>query len=138
MSERTLHLMSPARFDNVAAIVGDRIALQGLHHALAMALCSGSGGAYVFSSDGEGYSIAVALEPDMQFVHTSYSLEPEPLRSLRETVPLRAVKNFCPALGKALQDRQTLAEPFASARDDCANQHRLPTDRVPVRRAVDI
>lgn len=138
MSERTLHIMSPERFDNVAAIVGDRTALRALHHALTMALCSGSGGAYVFSSDGEGFSIAVALEPDMECVHTSYAFEPDPLRSLRELVPLRAVKNFRPALGKALQDRQTLAEPFASSRDDCANQHGLPTDRMPVRRAVDI
>ncbi|MDD5706556.1 MAG: hypothetical protein PHR35_11570 [Kiritimatiellae bacterium] len=102
MSERTLHLMSPARFDNIAAIVGDRQGLEELRHAVDMALSCGSGGVFVFASDGEGYALAVALETDMQSVHTSYAGEAYPLRSLREITPLRAVKNFRPALLKAL------------------------------------
>jgi hypothetical protein len=105
--------MSPARFDNVAAIIGDRLALQGLRTAVDMALASGAGGTFVFSSDGEGYSLAVALESNMNFVQTSYACEPCPVRSLREVVPLRAVKNFSTALNIAMQQAMEATAPPA-------------------------
>lgn len=115
MSEHTLHLhlMSPARFDNVAAIIGDRLALLDLRTAVDMALASGAGGTFVFSSDGEGYSLAVALESNMNLVQTSYACEPCPVRSLREVVPLRAVKNFSTALNIAMQQEMEATAPPA-------------------------
>lgn len=101
MNDPTLHLMAQARVDNIAAIVGDRAGLEELQRAVNMALMTGSGGAFVFASDGEGYAIAVVLESQMQFVFTSYAGEAAPVRSLRELVPLQAVLNFQAALGKA-------------------------------------
>jgi hypothetical protein len=103
MSVQILHIQSPGRWDAVAAIVGDRAALQGLREAVDAALATGSGGAYVFSADGEGYALAVALEPRMYRMHTSYAGETEPVRSLRETMPLRAMPNFSMAYCKALR-----------------------------------
>ncbi len=115
MSERTLHLMSPSRYNNIAAIVGDRLALEALRKAIDMALASGSGGAFLFGSDGEGFSLAVALEKDMHSVHTSYAEERFPSRSLRELVPLRAVENFSFALEKAISETQNAFQPTSGA-----------------------
>jgi hypothetical protein len=115
MSEHTLHLMSPTRHDNIAAIVGDRLALEELRKAVDMALGSGSGGAFLFGSDGEGFSLAVVLEKDMHSVYTSYAQELCPSRSLRELVPLRAVRNFSCALEKALSEAKVAAQPTSGA-----------------------
>lgn len=105
MSNHILHMMSPARWDTVAAIVGDRSALEGLRDALAMALETGAGGTYVYSSDGEGYALAIALESEMHSVHTAYAGEFKPKRSLREKVPMRAVANFSAAISEAIQQK---------------------------------
>lgn len=105
MVQQILHLRSPGRADEVAAIVGNRAALEALQRAVDTALATGAGGAFVYSSDGEGYALAVALEPAMEQVHTAYAHEPEPVRSLRERVPLYAVGNFGVALAKALRLR---------------------------------
>lgn len=115
MSERTLHLMSPTRHDNIAAVVGDRLALEELRKAVDMALVTGSGGAFLFGSDGEGFSLAVVLEKDMHSVYTSYAQELFPSRSLRELVPLRAVRNFSCALEKALAEAKMAVQPSGSA-----------------------
>lgn len=105
MGPQILHLRSPGRADDVAAIVGNRAALEALQRAVDTALATGAGGAFVFSSDGEGYALAVALEPAMEAVCTAYAHEPAPVRSLRENVPLYAVGNFGVALAKALRLR---------------------------------
>lgn len=105
MSAHILHLLGPARWDSVAAIVGDRPALEGLREALNTALDTGAGGTFVYSSDGEGYALAVALEEDMQAVHTAYIKEAAPVRSLREAVPMRAVSNFKAAIALAIEHR---------------------------------
>lgn len=106
MSNHILHMMSPARWDSVAAIVGDRAALEGLRDALAKALAQGAGGTYVYSSDGEGYALAIALESEMHSVYTAYAGEFKPKRSLREKTPIRAVANFQAAITEAIERRQ--------------------------------
>lgn len=103
MSVQILHIQSPGRWDAVAAIVGDRAALQALRVAVDAALATGSGSVYVFSSDDEEYALAVALEPYMYRMHTLYAGETEPVRSLRETMPFRAMPNFSMAYCKALR-----------------------------------
>ncbi|WP_150119033.1 hypothetical protein [Massilia sp. NR 4-1] len=105
MSAHILHLLSPARWDSVGAIIGDRTALEGLREALNSALDSGAGGTFVYSSDGEGYALAVALENDMHAVHTTYAGEVHTVRSLRETIPMRAVSNFKIAMSLAIEHR---------------------------------
>lgn len=105
MSELMLHIQSPGRWDGVAGIVGDRDALQALREAPDDALATGSGGAFAYSSDGEGYALAVALQPTMYQVHTAYAGELSPERSLREMLPLRGVANFLPGYCKALEKR---------------------------------
>jgi hypothetical protein len=105
MSAHILHLMSPARWDSVGAIIGDRPALEGLRDALSSALDTGAGGTFVYSSDGEGYALAVALEDDMHAVHTAYAKEVAPVRSIRETIPMRAVRNFKTAISLAIEHR---------------------------------
>ena len=105
MSAHLLHLLSPTRWDSVGAIIGDRPALEGLRDALISALDTGAGGTFVFSSDGEGYALAVALENDMHVVHTAYAREIGPVRSMRETVPMRAVQNFNAAISLAVERR---------------------------------
>lgn len=106
MSKQALHLRSPGRNDEVAAIVGDRTALEALQRAVDTALATGAGGGFFFSSDGEGYALAVALEDDMETVHTAYAGELAPIRSLRERVPMYAVRNYGVALRKALLLRE--------------------------------
>lgn len=105
MSAHILHLLSPARWDSVGAIIGDRPALEGLREALNSALETGAGGTFVYSSDGEGYALAVALENDMHAVHTAYAREAAPVRSMRETIPMRAVRNFKAAISLAIEHR---------------------------------
>lgn len=106
MSEQMLHLRSPGRWEDIAGIVGDRAALLALRQAVDMALDTGAGGAFLFSSDGEGYALAVALEEHMWDVETAYADEVAPVRSLREVVPMHAVANFRPALHKAMRLRE--------------------------------
>jgi hypothetical protein len=105
MSAHILHLLSPARWDTVGAIIGDRPALEGLREALNSALETGAGGTFVYSSDGEGFALAVALESEMHTVHTAYAREFAPVRSMRENVPMRAVRNFRPAVLLAIERR---------------------------------
>jgi nucleotide-binding universal stress UspA family protein len=107
MSKHMLHLRSPLRMDEVAAIVGDRAALEALQRAVDTALATGSGGGFFYSSDGEGYALAIALEDEMDNVHTTYQNEPAPVRSLRERVPMYAVRNYSVALHKAMMLRET-------------------------------
>lgn len=114
MSQHMLHILSPARWDTVAAIVGDRSALESLHQALTNALATGAGGAYLYSSDGEGYALAVAMEEDMYAVHTAYSGESKPRRSVRERVPMRGVANFQAAVNEAIVQRR-LKQPWYRA-----------------------
>lgn len=102
MSKDMLHIRNPGRWDNVAAIIGDRRALEALQRAVDTALATGSGGAFLFSSDGEGYALAVAMEDNMEVVETAYAGELKPARSLRERVPMYAVQNFGVALRKAV------------------------------------
>lgn len=105
MSKQMLHLRSPGRSDEVASIVGDRAALEALQRAVDTTLATGAGGGFFFSSDGEGYALAIALEDDMEAVHTAYAGELRPVRSLRERVPMYAVRNYGVALRKALLRR---------------------------------
>lgn len=100
-SQNMLHILGPRRWDAVAAIVGDRAALEGLRRVLNEALETGSGGAVAATSDGEPYLLAVALQPDMQKVHTTYADEADPVRSLREQIPIRHVAGFIAACAKA-------------------------------------
>ena len=108
MSERMLHFMGPSRWDEVGAIVGDRIALLELRAALDETIATGAGGTFSFQSDGEPYALIVAMERDMAPVHTAYAAEKIPYRSLRETVPLRAVARFNEGYRKALAFRDKL------------------------------
>ena len=108
MSERMLHFMGPSRWDEVGAIVGDRVALLELRAAVDTALRTGAGGTYSFQSDGEPYALVVALEQDMHPVHTAYAAEKPRGRSLRETVPMRTVANFNDGYRKALEFRDHL------------------------------
>ncbi len=101
MSNRMLHMLSPSRRDDVAAIVGDTEALMKLRKAIDEALLTGTGGTFLFQSDGEGYSCAIVRVEDMYPVHTTYVGEVNPVRSERETVSLRGVPNFLQALCKA-------------------------------------
>ncbi|PIL38874.1 hypothetical protein CR103_15710 [Massilia psychrophila] len=96
-----LHMISPGRYDDVAAIVGDVEALLKLRNALDDAILTGTGGTFLFQSDGEGYSFAIVRVEDMYPVHTTYAGEINPVRSGRETVSLRGVPNFLQALCKA-------------------------------------
>lgn len=102
MSERMLHFMGPSRWDEIGVIVGDRVALLDLRTALDDALATGSGGTFSCQSDGEPYALIVALEWYMTPVHTSYAAERTRCRSSRETVPMRAVRNFNEGYRKAL------------------------------------
>jgi hypothetical protein len=102
MSENMLHILAPSRYDSVAAIVGDITALYGLRRAINDAIHSGTGGTYLFQSDGEGYALAVVQRSDMYPVCTTYAGEIAPHRSLRETMSLRTVPHFLDALQKAL------------------------------------
>jgi len=101
MNVKMLHLRSPGRWDGVACIVGDHSALESLQRAINTALATGAGGAEFYSSDGEGFVLAVAMEDSMCNVQTAYECESSPQRSLREITPMWAVKNFAPALRKA-------------------------------------
>ena len=112
MSEKMLHLLAPSRFDNIAAVVGDRTALLQLRNAIDDALKSSTGGAFLFQSDGEGYSLAVVCVDCMYHVCTTYAGEVSPERSKRETVGLRSVPNFLHALGKASSAEKAMLTKF--------------------------
>ena len=108
MSERMLHFMGPSRWDEVGAIVGDRVALLELRAALDDAIATVAGGTLSFQSDGEPYALVVAMERDMGPVHTTYAAEKTRCRSLRETVPMRTVARFNEGYRKALAFRDNL------------------------------
>lgn len=108
MSERMLHFMGPSRFDEIGAIVGDRVALLDLRAALEDAIATGAGGTFSFQSDGEPYALIVAMERDMSHVHTAYAAERTRVRSLRETIPMRSVAQFNEGYRKALAFRDDL------------------------------
>jgi len=109
MSEHILHILAPSRYDEVAAIVGDFIALRELRAAIDEAIQCGTGGTFPSQSDGEGYALAVVLVPDMAPVCTSYAGEINPARSRRETINMRALPRFMEAIRKSFR-----AAPLAS------------------------
>lgn len=101
MSRNILHILAPARFDEIGALVGDLVALRELRAAIDDAIRSGVGGTFLSQSDGEGYALAVVLVPDMAPVCTSYAGEINPRRSKRETVSMRGLPRFMEALRKS-------------------------------------
>ncbi len=105
MSERISHLLAGTRMNNTSLIVGDLVALGSLRDAIDQALHCGSGGVSLFASDGEPHKVAVALEPDMYPVYTTYAFEATPARSRRETVPIDQVQNYAKALEKASETK---------------------------------
>lgn len=107
MSDYMLHIMSPTRDDNIAAIVGDRKALSNLRDSINDALATGSGGSFLYQSDGEPYALSVALVADMSQVFTAYATENLPLRSARETRPIRHLPNFMDGYHKAKLVRES-------------------------------
>lgn len=119
VSHNMLHILGPTRWDAVAAIVGDRAALERLRTALNDALETGSGGAVVAASDGEEFLLAVALQTDMQAVHTTYADESAPLRSVREQIPLRQTTHFSDACLKAHAAADSLTHSLKSAISCC-------------------
>ncbi len=101
MSDYMLHIAGATRTTNCSVIVGDRAALTSLREALDDALQSGSGGAFLATSDGEYHAVAVILCGDMYPVFTTYADERNPARSRRETVPVNKLLNYRAALAKA-------------------------------------
>ncbi len=101
MSDYMLHIAGATRTTNCSVIVGDRAALAALGAALDDALQSGSGGAFLSTSDGEHHAVAVILCAEMYPVYTTYSNETNPARSKRETVPVNSLLNYRKALAKA-------------------------------------
>lgn len=105
MSELMLHILGPSRSEDLAALVGDLAALYALRDAVDDAIHSGTGGAFLMQSDGEGYALAVVRASDMTHVCTNYTNEITPVRSERELVPLRAVHQMRKAICKAVQSQ---------------------------------
>lgn len=101
MSEQMLHILGPSRHDDVAAIVGDLSALFALRDAVNDAIQSGTGGTFLAQSDGEGYALAIVRASDMGSVCTAYAGESTPVRSARETVPMRGLPHFIEAIRKS-------------------------------------
>src|SRR5471032_1803266 len=103
MSEHMLHILAHSRREGNAAIVGDLCALHALRDAIDDAIRSGTGGAFLTQSDGEGYALAVLTTPDMQTVFTAYADEIAPVRSEREMVDPRNASRFMEAIEKSHQ-----------------------------------
>lgn len=101
MSDNMLHIFAPTRFDNVGAIVGDQMALLHLRNAISDAIDSGTGGAYLTQSDGEGYSLAVLLAGDMSRVCPTSTAEMPTRRAARQTIGMRALPRFLEAIQKS-------------------------------------
>lgn len=101
MSEYMLHIAGATRMSDSSAIAGDRAALLSLRRAVDDALRTGSGGASLFSSDGEPHAVALVLVENMDPVYTSYADDKDPVRSRRETVPILQLPNYLAALRKA-------------------------------------
>ena len=101
MSRNILHILAPARYDEIGALVGDMVALRELRAAIDDAIRSGVGGTFLSQSDGECYALAVVLVPDMAPVCTSYAGEISPRRSKRETVSMRGLPRFMEAIRKS-------------------------------------
>lgn len=101
MSEKMLHIFAPTRFDRVGAIVGDTAALQRLRDAITDAIHSGTGGAYLTQSDGDGYSLAIVEAEDMTRVCVTHSSEAATRHTTRQTVGMRALPRFLEAIQKS-------------------------------------
>lgn len=101
MSRSILHMLAPARYDEVGALVGDMVALRELRAAIDDAIRSGVGGTFLSQSDGEGYALAVVLVPDMDLVCTCYAGEMSPRRSKREKISIRGLPRFMEAIRKS-------------------------------------
>lgn len=101
MSENVLHIFAPTRFDTVGALVGDHTALTRLRDAIIDAIESGTGGAYMLQSDGEGYSLAVLRANDMWRVCSPQPGEIATTRATRQTIGMRALPRFLEAIQKA-------------------------------------
>lgn len=107
MSEHMLHILAPSHRDDIAALVGDLPALHALRDAVDDAIESGTGGAFLAQADGECYILPVVRMSDMAHVFTSYAGEYAPVRSKRETLPVRAVHGMTEAIRKSLESRWT-------------------------------
>lgn len=105
MNEYMLHILAPSRQDGTEAIVGDLSALHELRDAIDEAIRSGTGGAFVTQSDGEGYALGVVRMPDMLTLFTAYADEVAPERSEREMVDPRSSPRFMEALQKSYPAR---------------------------------
>lgn len=110
MSRNILHMLAPSRYDEVGALVGDLVALRELRAAIDDAIWTGAGGTILSQSDGEGYTLAVVLVPDMAPVCTSYAGEINPKRSKREMVSMRGLPRFMEAIRKSHRPRLIEAE----------------------------
>ncbi len=100
MSNQILCLMAPAHYDNVAAIAGSEAALLQLKALVEDALRSGSGGAYLSRSGGQGYSLAIVrVDGDPQnFGDVGNRMAHRPIEG---TLCIRANPHFTDALRKA-------------------------------------
>ena len=129
MSQYMLHIVAPSHRDDIAAIVGDLAALQALRDAVDDAIESGTGGASLTQSDGECYVLPVVRVADMAHVCTYYAFEYAPIRSERETVPVRAVRGMMEAIGKALELRWTHEESDMHATAKRLHDETLPAQK---------
>ena len=109
MSDHILHIVGATRMSNCSVIVGDRDALHCLRAALDDALHTGSGGAPLYSSDGESHAVSVVLAEDMYPLYTTYADEENPCRSKRETVPVARLLNYSAAMAKATEMQPCLS-----------------------------
>lgn len=101
MSRNILHMLAPARYDEVGALVGDLVALRELRAAIDDAIYTGAGGTFLSQSDGERYALAVVLVADMAHVCTSYVGEINPKRFKREMICMRGLPRFMEAIRKS-------------------------------------
>ena len=118
MSENSLHIFAPTRFDTVGAIVGDYAALTKLRDAITDAIDSGTGGVYMLHSDGDGYSLAVLRANDMGRVCSPQPGEVGTRRATRQTIGIRALPRFLEAIQKSRPPLQSFGDipRFLSAR----------------------
>jgi len=98
MSNYVLHLLSPGRTGQPATIAGDHEALSRLMRQLERVVSTGAATAQYYASDGEPFALTVLVHADMSAVYTSYRDEPNPLRSLRERLPLQELGTGTPKI----------------------------------------
>lgn len=101
MSENTLHIFAPTRFDNVGAIVGDLLALLQLRNAISDAIDTGTGGTFLIQSNGEGFSLAVLHTEDMSKVRPTCRAEVPSRHTTQQTIGMRALPRFLEAIQKS-------------------------------------